>query len=62
MEEGDEREERIFQAVTLLVAVCEQVTLELQALDDPPLPLLNRIDETHDLAIGFALARPGAKR
>ena len=59
-----QRDETVFPALTLLVAVCEQVSLELQEFESPPLPLLNRLQETHDLAIDLArsLTEPALAR
>ena len=57
-----EHDERLFQALTLLVAVCEQVTQELSALENPPLPLVNRLDETRNLSMDLALSLDAAKR
>jgi hypothetical protein len=56
---AEERGQRAFQALTLLVAVCEQVSAELGALDSPPLPLLNRLQEAHDLAIDLLRTEAG---
>jgi hypothetical protein len=52
-----EDEERVMRALTLLVAVCEQASLELQEAAWPETPLLNRLDETHDLAIDVIHSR-----
>jgi hypothetical protein len=53
---GHEAEERLFQVLTLLVAVCEQAEQELRVIGHSPLPLLNRVTETRDLATDFALS------
>jgi hypothetical protein len=46
-----EQEERALHALKLLVAACEQASLELQAVGWFNTPLLRRLDETHDLAV-----------
>jgi len=45
------------QALRLLVAACEQASLELQAVGWFNTPLLHRLDETHDLAVDAVRSR-----
>lgn len=54
----NEQEERAVRALTLLVAACEQASLELQSVNwFQRGPLLRRLEEAHDLAVDAMRSR-----
>lgn len=58
----NEQELRALRALTLLVAACEQASLELEAADGFEAPLMRRITELHEVAIDVVRSRlPGPR-
>lgn len=58
----DEPELRALQTLTLLVAVCEQTSVDVKAAGGFEGPLLRRIDELRDLAVDVVRSRHAASK
>jgi hypothetical protein len=56
----DEQELRPLRTLTLLVAACEQATLELEANGGFDGPLLDLIEQLHEVAVDVVRSRVGA--